>query len=686
MPVYIRKHPLEIPLPSEKDWIKEDEEENFFLQDPDQTRDQLPQPFRMINKMVNLVFDQALEIIEQREALREAQKLKVQPTQYMPTGDFKVAGRANCLAASGKNIFVGTSTGLAAFSAADCRRVCAWEAAKLEICAIHASDLRNENHVLIALDEMGFAYLFYFCKDSLLLVKVLNEVEDISKRSTCEEVELSRGGSYAGVLLQGSTEAWLEIYRLPKESWERETENAPGAAAAAAPAVQERMFSQASEMKSLELQREGSAEMETRMSTSKLGARLSHPMLLLKVRPPKPLSGSIFKSPLDALMKIDDGSVLGLGHNHMIKDCQLEQQDAIFHSTFKTYLERDSESDSKEETPRHAMFHFILPGRILQMGPEIKSQPEVPAGISVHWSGSHNLCLYLLTRPLKEKGDTELKPDAVWPCAALIICSAVSSCSSYLALACEDSTITVWNNCLGSPLGVTALPEGCLIRSIHFLPSVAAPKDQGLCPNGDPAHPNMQLLALCGDGSLHLVAASWTGQSNTVLLAGRPEDPGQTITTVAPLLTFNGKVLVFSRDGTVSLIDTAMLQTICHLVTPPSYTVASPWQPVFALDTENQHLLLQGQEQQQADAVSQGKDSQSTIFLFDFNSHLLRDVFPKKLESPPESLQHLPWDKRCDIFLRNRQEHLLGLSQQIPGCWSQLQKYAATLQKERQKK
>lgn len=67
----------------------------------------------------------------------------------------QVAGRANCLAASGKNIFVGLSTGLAAFSAADCRRVCSWEAAKFEICAIHASDLGNENHVLIALDEMG---------------------------------------------------------------------------------------------------------------------------------------------------------------------------------------------------------------------------------------------------------------------------------------------------------------------------------------------------------------------------------------------------------------------------------------------------------------------------------------------------------------------------------------------------
>lgn len=56
--------------------------------------------------------------------------------------------------------------------------------------------------------------------------------------------------------------------------------------------------------------------------------------------------------------------------------------------------------------------------------------------------------------------DTELKPDAVWPCAALITCSAVSSCSSYLALACEDSTITVWNNCLGE-LSCGWGPVGC---------------------------------------------------------------------------------------------------------------------------------------------------------------------------------------------------------------------------------
>ncbi|KFQ87226.1 WD repeat-containing protein 93, partial [Phoenicopterus ruber ruber] len=454
-----RKHPLEIPPPSEKDWLKDDEED-FFLQDPDRKRDALPQPFRMINKLVMLVFENAMEIIERREMLREAQKLKVQPTKCFPTAEFQVTGRANCLAVSGKYIFVGLSEGLAAFKVSDCKEVCAWDAAKTEICAIEASDLGNERHVLLAVDEMGLVWLFCFHKESFLLIKILNEVEDISKRSACVEVVLSPRGDYAGVLLQGNTKAWLEIYRLPKDSWLKEMEKNPGAAAGLA--CRERRTQHSSQADIFLLQ-------ESPVSANKADAKLSLPVLLLKVKPPKPITGSSFKSPLDALKKVDDGSMLGLGYNHLIKDSQWEQQEAIFRSTYREYLEAEGERDSKEEIPRHATFHFLLPSWILQMGPEMKVQPGVPAGISVHWDGSHNLCLYLLNRPLKERADSDLKPDVVWPCAAPIACSTVSSCSRYLALACEDATITIWDKQLGYPLSVTAILEERLIRSIHFL-------------------------------------------------------------------------------------------------------------------------------------------------------------------------------------------------------------------------
>ncbi|NXX60794.1 WDR93 protein, partial [Scopus umbretta] len=467
--VYIRKHALDIPPPSEKDWLKDDEED-FFLQDPNQKCDALPQPFRMVNKLVMLVFENAMEIIERRELLRDAQKLKVQPTKCFPTAEFQVTGRANCLATSGKYIFVGLSVGLSAFRVSDCKEVCAWDAVKTEICAIRALDLGNECHVLLAVDEMGLVWLFCFHKESFLLIKILNEVEDISKRSTCVEVVLSQGGDYAGVLLQGNTKAWLDIYRLPKDSWLKEMEKSPGAAAGLA--CRERRSSCTSVVQTRHntvFRLTFFCWQESPLSANKADAKVSLPVLLLKVKPPKPVTGSSFKNPLDALKKVDDGSMLGLGYNHLIKDSQWDLHEAIFRSTYREYLEAEGERESKEKIPRHATLHFLLPSWILQVGPEMKVQPDVPAGISVHWDGSHNLCLYLLNHPLKEKVDSDPKPDIVWPCAAPIACSAVSSCSRYLALACEDATITVWDKHLGYPLSVTAILEERFIRSIHFL-------------------------------------------------------------------------------------------------------------------------------------------------------------------------------------------------------------------------
>ncbi|NWU35283.1 WDR93 protein, partial [Hylia prasina] len=451
-----RKYPLGIPPPSEKDWPKEDEED-FFLLDPDRKRDVQPQSFGMMNKLVMQVFESAMEIIERREMLQEAQKLKVQPKKCFPTAEFQVTERANCLAVSGKYIFVGLSVGLAAFSTCDFKDVCAWDADKTEICAIHASDLGNECHVLLAVDEMGLAWLFCFHNKSFLLIKILNEVDDISQRSTCVEVVLSRGGDYVGILLQGNTKAWLEIYQLPKDSWLTEMEKNVGAAEELA--CSERRSSSSSKVGTFLLQ-------EVPVSVIQADVELDAPVLLLTVRPPKPITGTTFKGPLDALKEVDDGSMLGLGYNHLIKDSQWELQEAIFCSTYQEYLE--AEGVTEEEIPRYATFHFLLPSRIL-MGSETEVQPDIPVGIGVHWDGNHNFCFYLLNRSLNEKADSDLKPDVVWPCAAPIACSAVSSCSRYLALAGQDATITIWDKHLGYPLSVTAILEERFIRSIHFL-------------------------------------------------------------------------------------------------------------------------------------------------------------------------------------------------------------------------
>ncbi|NXH13363.1 WDR93 protein, partial [Bucco capensis] len=145
------------------------------------------------------------------------------------------------------------------------------------------------------------------------------------------------------------------------------------------------------------------------------------------------------------------------------------------------------------------------------------------------------------------------------------------------------------------------------------------------------------------------------------------------------------QALVFSWDGTVSLMNTAKSQIVYCFSTPPSHAVASPWQPVFTVDSGNWCLLLQGDQQQQADALEQSSASHSTIFLFDFNSYPLKEAFPKEPDLPLKSLQNLSWIERANMFLHDRQQSLLGFSEQLPEYWSRLEAQAAAMDKERQK-
>nr|XP_016852018.1 PREDICTED: WD repeat-containing protein 93 [Anolis carolinensis] len=612
---------------------------------------------------------------------------------------FQITGRVNCLEVSGRYIFAGLSTGLSVFSSSMCEKLCAWEATNLEICTIWVSGLSGNSYLLGAVDELGVAHLFYFIRENLLHIKAINEVEDITKRNICATLQLSHRADYAGFLLQSSSEGWLEIYRLPKDSWLKELEQIQAVAITSPallpglpgsenekpkekevkqPSPPDRSGSKAGrrhspKKKSMDIQGQVTEEMDLPQLLSKVESKLVPPVLLLKVRSPKPLAGSTFKNPFDALMKSDDGSVLGLGYNHMIKDSQWEQLDAIFNNTFQQYLETEAEMEPKEEKPGHAVFHFHLPSRTLPLGAEIKAEPDIPVALSVHWSGSHNLCFYFLSRPPKEKPDSDPKPDIVWPCAAPIACSAITPCSSYLAFACEDRTITVWDTSVGFPLSVNVLPKGYAIRSLQFVPLSFTSNKKLSIPNKNPSNEKVQLLALCTDGSLHLIA-SGTQECDTKLLGYKPQAPSQMISAVGTIPTLPDAVLIFFRDGTVNLMDIALQENICQFGTPFPYKIASPWQPVFSVDSSGQGMILRGEAQS-----GSVKGETEVIFLFDFTFYPLMETFALKVKQSTDSLAHLPWDQRCDIFLNDSLQRLSTISQQMPECWSQLQDYAAAL-------
>lgn len=72
----------------------------------------------------------------------------------------QVEGRANCMVAAGEFIFIGFSMGLSVFSIPTCEKptcekVCAWEAANVEICAIKVSNFGSSSYLIGSVDELG---------------------------------------------------------------------------------------------------------------------------------------------------------------------------------------------------------------------------------------------------------------------------------------------------------------------------------------------------------------------------------------------------------------------------------------------------------------------------------------------------------------------------------------------------
>ena len=79
MPVYIRKNVSFTPASIDR---MSDEEEEDYLQDPDQLRDVLPQPYRMIDKVMTKLLEDVWDIIELKENKRLADERKIRPPKY----------------------------------------------------------------------------------------------------------------------------------------------------------------------------------------------------------------------------------------------------------------------------------------------------------------------------------------------------------------------------------------------------------------------------------------------------------------------------------------------------------------------------------------------------------------------------------------------------------------------------
>ncbi|XP_066448886.1 WD repeat-containing protein 93 isoform X2 [Eleutherodactylus coqui] len=616
MPVYIRKGPLEIPPGSEKDWTSEEQEEDYFLRDPAQSRDCLPQPYRMLAKVVELVIDQVMEVISIRQQSREAEKLKEKINVLHPTADIHVSKRVNCMTIGESYLFVGLSEGMAVYGLTDRDWICGWEAQKVEVCSLSVCRVQNHVYFLSTVDDMGIARLFYFSDENLSYLKAFNEPEDVSKRTNCLIFQLSQRGDYAGILLEGAGDRCLEVYKLPKEIWLKELES-----------------SQAT----LPQPNTSSSDVQSATMPVVTDPKITQPALLMKIRPPKPLTGSIFKSVQEAVQKSEDGSVFGTGQNHLISSHQWEQQDSIFMGMFEKHLRLDVPGKQDERMSRNTMFHFLQHNKVMHSDSE-QMNAAVLGAIIVHWDKCQNHLMYLLGKQTKDKTDGDLKPDVVWPCAAPIKFSAVSSCSTYFAFGLEDETLTVWDmKRSGFPIGVVVLPEGKSIASLYFVEHITSSGEP-------PAAPRAQVVVWCTDKSLYLVTAAGGKESSLVLL---------------------------HDSGIIKLLDVAERKPVCQFELHLPYKVAFPWQPVYVLDAMNHCLFLKANEETVSGEILPNENSTCSLFAFSLES-VVKTQQPAALTS-----QSLHWEERCKSLFEMRLQTFSERRKQIAESWSLLRRQAS---------
>ncbi|XP_030233861.1 WD repeat-containing protein 93 isoform X1 [Gadus morhua] len=599
---------MAIPEPSEQDWGEKDSES--FLTDPEELWDRLPQPYRMIDKVLDILLGTAWESILKRETARSASQKK--HPNLMLSADTELPECTSCLACSGdgRYLAVGHSQGVSVSCAVSLACVSSWLEDGLDITAIRMTGVGQEAYLISTVDDMGVARVFALSAEKIYLLKIVNKTEDINQRNVCVTFDLSEGGDFGAVLMSCNGAFWLDIYNFPLKSWLADLKQA-------APQSQKPTVGD---------------------------VNWTHCSVLMKITSGKLPTGKTLQNPAELLKKAEQVGGMGSGQNHMIGVHQWKDQDAAFRSKY------GSNSDHVGTQPRLGSMHFLqLCGVAGGSGAEATTTQtgEVPESICLWWTGSHNLLQYSLCKA-KDKHDVDPRPAMLWPNAQEIVCSAVSQSTRFIALGLEPDLVSVWDRQTGSPLSVVVVSaaDSVLTRVMFVEGGIPAAFSR-----------RVHLVVSCRSGTtLTLTAGASAAVSGAETLGARPGEAGRrpsAITSVAFLL---GLTLVLQRNGELLILDAINKATVCCLMAPATHLLACPLDPVFTLDTVRQILFMRG-DQLTSQRSEVPERIQSHLLVFRFGDHAL---FKPHMVAPGGSVQPVTMitldtlEQACNRYLQHR--------------------------------
>lgn len=710
MPVYIRKNPSIRPLSIDR--VSDEDDEDYLL-DPDQLTDVLPQPYRMINKILFKIFDDIWEIIEEKENKRLSEARKIKPPKHDIPYKLPIIGDATALSSSedGKYLFAGLPNGLTVVDTSSNQILNQWDEDRAEINHIQAYNFSPNVILLVTMDDMAIARLFFFAFDCLLFVKVLNEIEGYSSKLLTSCCEASVEGDYIGIVFENPStkEVWFEAYKSPREAWLSELEtakqkiNKQKEKEFGEDKVEQDMRTTESTTGTLRLD----AEMEQEKTIDSprpptppssnapqsLSHKFSHPTMVFKVKPPAQHTANTSSSISSACQKVDaTGYALGLGQTHIMSAAHLESRDATFqhiHPNLTKYMSSSHEERAKErqQDVMMATFHFCRPGRTFMTGAESSVQPDQTSCVILWWKGSNHLLQFSLLKVshagAKSTGsDLDHKPDFVRPFSSNITCSTVSSCTSHIAVGLANGNVVIWDRYMGLQRGVVNMSEkSCSVQMLRFL-------DPSLYPSSCfdyPPYPQRRgcyLVAQYKDSTHYIYDVGQNVHDQPVCVGEMPEKDDESQTLLQSIPDLPELCLVVQKDGTLFVKDVLTGVRVCQLALPSSYQIQSPWEPVISFGARGKLLYVKGSGE--ATEESEETTKLAVVFIFPLHSFKTLDSYWSKARNTAKLLVHPTIEDRLDALIKERLIQQRLRKNRIQMRWGLLRSDLAVIQNARE--
>ncbi|WAR00781.1 WDR93-like protein [Mya arenaria] len=521
MPVYIRKNVSYTPPSLDK--IQHEAEDDYNL-DPELQKDSLPQPYRMIDKTLIGLFDDTWEVIAKREEERVAEANKVRPPAYKPSVQLNTAvpnsqhpekqklSYATCICNSGDGqfIFVGLPCGLVVVDSQTHGIVCNWEEDGAEMASLKSYTLGPDTHMITSIDDMGVARLFAFTYNKLFLIKVLNpspETESVAPSDVApSKAETEDGGPSAvsvtnsvppidtGDQSQDSLSIIPVFQRTDRPNRGRKGKES-NLSICPQPGPLSRPESGASMHNS---ERSGASgdpsvlNLESRESDPLSGEyKFGAPQLIMKVKPPQPITGVGVSSLQAACGKVEAGEVVATGNNVLFTATHLEQRRSVFEHLHDNLAKYSTEEETQIHQCPH--FHFLCAGKMTPQGLEQANLEDV-----------------------------EFKADLVWPVTSKITCSQVSMDTSLIAIGMENGNVLIWDRYMGISRGVVNVRDDSPVVQLLFLDPALYPQNPGDWPPY-PQPPSTYVLARCANSALYTITTSPTKLSSSTQSHSRSE-------------------------------------------------------------------------------------------------------------------------------------------------------------------